>query len=162
MNDIFQIILLYFVTCMTLNAQQSVVAAGKDISSTSGTVSFSIGQVVNQSNDDGIIYETQGVQQPYEIIASVIGRDDQMGSVSFQVFPNPTTSELRLFVDQLPDQSFSYELIDVVHRVVRRDNIQHQSMHINIRNLSPNVYFLRLLSDGSVKQVFKIIKNSSK
>ena len=106
MNDIFQIILLYFVTCMTLNAQQSVVAAGKDISSTSGTVSFSIGQVVNQSNDDGIIYETQGVQQPYEIIASVIGRDDQMGSVSFQVFPNPTTSELRLFVDQLPTNRF--------------------------------------------------------
>ncbi len=48
-------------------AQQSSVAAGGDTKGTNGTVSYSIGQLVDDTYSDGNNTVTQGVQQPYEV-----------------------------------------------------------------------------------------------
>ena len=48
-------------------AQQSPVSAGGDTKGTNGTVSYSIGQLVDDTYSDGNNTVTQGVQQPYEV-----------------------------------------------------------------------------------------------
>ena len=48
-------------------AQQSPVSAGGDAKGTTGTISFSIGQLVDDTYSSGSNTVTEGVQQPYEV-----------------------------------------------------------------------------------------------
>ena len=61
------ILLMYFSISQVAVAQQSPVVAGGDSKGTNGTVSYSIGQLMDDTYTDGNNTVTQGVQQPYEV-----------------------------------------------------------------------------------------------
>jgi len=58
---------LLLIIASSLNAQQSPVAAGGVAKGTTGTVSFSIGQLVDETFSGGNNSITPGLQQPYEV-----------------------------------------------------------------------------------------------
>ena len=62
--------LLYLAMLLTVfaTAQQSPVAAGGIATGNNGTVSFSIGQLVDDTYTNGSYTISQGLQQPYEVI----------------------------------------------------------------------------------------------
>ena len=62
--------LLYFAMLLTVfaKAQQNPVAAGGVATGSNGTVSFSIGQLVDDTYTNGNYTITQGLQQPYEVL----------------------------------------------------------------------------------------------
>ncbi len=62
--------LLYLAMLLTVfaTAQQSPVAAGGIATGNNGTVSFSIGQLVDDTYTNGNYTITQGLQQPYEVV----------------------------------------------------------------------------------------------
>ena len=63
------VLLVYVTILFTIfaNAQQSPVAAGGVATGTNGTVTFSIGQLVDDTYSSGNYTITPGVQQPYEV-----------------------------------------------------------------------------------------------
>ena len=76
-------------------AQSDVVPAGGTATGEGGTVTFSVGQIAVQSNEEGSIILSEGVQQPYEI--QTIGIDNYPGiTLSAMVYPNPTAGNLQL------------------------------------------------------------------
>ena len=62
--------LVYLAMLLTVfaNAQQNPVAAGGIATGNNGSVSFSIGQLVDESYTSGNYTITQGLQQPYEVV----------------------------------------------------------------------------------------------
>jgi len=66
------ILMLLLTACFTgVSAQEAVLATGADAAGSGGKVSYSVGQIAytSQTGSNGSV--TQGVQQPYEIFATV-------------------------------------------------------------------------------------------
>jgi hypothetical protein len=78
-------------------AQESINSSGGDATGIGGTVSYSIGQLafISYTNASGIV--SQGVQQAYEIFT--VGIKEAELNISLSVFPNPTSDNLILQVN---------------------------------------------------------------
>src|SRR5690349_12926539 len=81
-----------------MNAQSAVVAAGNDAKSTSGSVAYSVGQVMYAqiTGEDGSIY--MGVQQPAYSIQ--VGTHDEQVLHNVSLYPNPARGEVFLQIDE--------------------------------------------------------------
>lgn len=161
MKGIRRITMLFVIISKGLIAQQAIVTSGYDISSSSGSVSYTIGQVVNQSLDNGTFFETQGIQQPYEILTYLIDIEMDASLSSLRLYPNPTTSNIMIGIETIPSGNLRYELIDALQRVIHRGSITENLTSIDVEKYASGIFLLRILSDSKVKQVFKIIKNNS-
>lgn len=65
------VVYLFILFTSTVAAQQAVHAAGGDASGSAGTAAYSVGQVLYNSFSDPAGTESQGVQQPYELVKVV-------------------------------------------------------------------------------------------
>jgi len=149
----------------TLHAQESVNAAGGNASGTGGQVSFSVGQVnyTTQTSLNGSV--SQGVQQIFQI--SVInGFEDADGiNAGYAVYPNPSNEILTVSVDasKHPNlQSMKFQLFDSNGRLLDTKKPAGNETGIDVSNLLPAMYYLKIMNDNTEVKIFKIIKNQVK
>jgi hypothetical protein len=155
-NLIITLVLLFQVT--DFFSQQSVVAAGGDVVSPSGSISFSIGQIAYKTNGVSEIV-SEGVQQPYEIyILTSIQNMDGI-ELNMSVFPNPATEALTLKIDLNKLNGLNYQLFDAAGRLIEKKLITNELTTINTSNLVPAAYFLNVCDQEKQLKNFKIIKN---
>lgn len=145
-----------------LHAQEAVPASGGIGSGIGGSVSYSIGQVVDATYSGVSGYVTQGVQQPYEI--SVVNESDNGKDITLQcsAFPNPTTNYLTLKIDpsstlNLP--SLSFQLFDLDGRLIDSHALVNNETKIKMSFLKPNIYLLKVVAGNKSLKIFKIIKH---
>ncbi len=143
----------------TIQAQNTIPASGGN-GTGSGTVSFSIGQIVyttNTSITSGSV--AQGVQQPFEI--SVITGIEQTEYITLvcSAYPNPVSDFLTLKVENYDTESFSYKLFDANGKLMESKKVTGIETIISMANLLPNLYFLRVIDNQKEIITFKIIKN---
>ncbi len=140
-----------------LQAQQSANAAGGDATGSGGTVAFSVGQISNQTNGSGTTVST-GVQQPYEIsIVTSLGENNQL-DLEMKVFPNPTTDQVTLEIDDYSSKILNYQLIDMNGAVLESKNVSQNNSIVDMREKAAATYFLRVNDQQQNFKIFKIIK----
>lgn len=135
--------------------QKIALAAGGKAIGSSGTASFSIGQVSYKSPEGSIM--SNGVQQPYEI--QTLGKSGFTAiQLEMKVYPNPTIDELRLKISEKKFNEYTYQLYDTTGKILLTEKINLEESTINMKNYSTGIYFLDLqLKNESVK-IFKILK----
>ncbi|MBN8641353.1 MAG: T9SS type A sorting domain-containing protein [Flavobacteriales bacterium] len=141
---------------ITTQAQKSSVAAGGNAAGTSGTASYSIGQISYKSPAGTIV--SDGVQQPYEI--QVLGTSDYPNiALVMVVYPNPTSNLLTLKIPQENLSDLSYQVYDINGKIVYGlQKITNLETTFSMENNPKGVYFLNVISnDGTIKS-FKILK----
>jgi kynureninase len=153
---IITIVLLFQVT--DFFSQQSVVAAGGDIVSPTGSISFSIGQIAYKTNGVSEIV-SEGVQQPYEIYILTSIHHVSGIELNLNVFPNPTTEVLTLKIDQFILNGLNYQLFDAAGKLLEKKQITNELTTINTSSLVPAAYFLHVCDQEKQLKNFKIIKN---
>jgi len=138
-----------------LFAQQGFTAAGGEVNSSNGSVSYSYGQIdyQNYDNQDGKI--TEGIQQPFEILTSTVINSDY--DISVDLFPNPTTRTITLSFGEINQQLF-YQLIDLNGRIILSEKIRELQTEIDLDRLVPSVYFINILDKDKIQKSFKILK----
>lgn len=139
-------------------AQQSVNTSGGNATGSGGTVSYSIGQVVYNTNsgNDGSL--AQGVQQAYEIIP--VGINENEPKISLSVFPNPIADNLILQVNDFELSTLNFQLCDMQGKQLSKGQIMAKQTQINTSSLSSATYFINVVNQENQKvQTFKIIKN---
>jgi hypothetical protein len=143
-------------TSIYLNAQSAVVASGGVVTSSAGSVSYSIGQVVyiGVSNTNGSI--SQGVQQTYQVATVGILFADLDFSLS--VFPNPTTNQITLEVGRYDNQSLNYVLIDNEGKQIQAIKVLDKQTNIDMSNFPAASYLMEVYQDNIKVQSFKILK----
>jgi len=144
-----------------LQAQEAIPATGGNASGNGGTVSYSVGQVINTTNTGANGSVAQGVQQPYEI-SVVTGIKEAIGinvSVSVSAYPNPVTEFLKLKVESYKVENLSYQLYDMNGRLLENKKITSNETSIAMSNHSPAIYFLKITQANKEVKMFKIIKN---
>ena len=155
-------LLLLGASLTALQAQDAIPATGGNASGSEGSVSYSIGQVVNTTHTGTNGSVTQGVQQPYEI--SVINAVEEAAGICLEwiVFPNPASEAISLKVDattSLSMHSIAYHLFDINGNLLESKPIEDNITIIPIQNLLPSVYFLLITNSNKEVKLFKIIKN---
>ncbi len=146
---------------LTSKAQHSVNTTGGNVSNTSGSVGYSVGQIVcsSYSENDGSVSE--GVQQPYEIY--VITSVDKMKDIDLiiSVFPNPVADQLSLLVtgqENHPQSDYYYHLLDINGKSIILEKMIDDITLIDMSGMQPGVYFLQVTASEERIGLFKIIK----
>jgi len=156
-NLIITSICIFF--CGTIYSQQAIVPTGGDASNSSGSVSFTVGQIAYQSNSGSNGYEIQGVQQPWEISVVTEVEEASQIQLSMSVYPNPATDDLILEVKDFELSNLSFQLFDVQGRCLQNEKITDSQTKIVISNLKPATYFVKVIQGNKEIKVFKILKN---
>jgi hypothetical protein len=142
----------------TIQAQNSFPATGGIAAGTGGTVCYTIGQVVYTtiSGTNGNLI--QGVQVNYEI--SVVTSDNEESEIILEisVYPNPANGFVTLKVENYDTENLSYVLYDMYGIVFQNKKVRGNETQIQLENILPGTYFLKVVDNKMGIKTFRIIK----
>ena len=153
------ILLFLFIFSFTNNvsAQQSANTSGKNVSQNNTSVSYSIGEVYYNTTTTLSSVITQGIQQPYEIyLISGIGNEKDVQLIT--AFPNPTSSTIKIVIQDIKIDGLNYKLYDLLGKEILSGDITSNQTEVDLNNLMPAVYFIKVFRYNSTIKYFKIIK----
>lgn len=158
-KSLFLAFLLGFLGIAPLFAQSNTVPAGGDATGSNGSVSYTVGQI-------DYIYETgsggsanQGLQQPFEIFVILSVEDVEDIQIVAKVFPNPTISNVTLFIGNRSTDDLSFHLFDLSGRLLMERKLESTETLIPMDGLAAATYFLSVSDGATLLKTFKIIKN---
>ncbi len=168
-----KIIFLLLFIMSGIYAQKAITASGGDVSGTTGTVSFTLGEVVYTSHSGSNGSVAQGVQQPYIITEETSIEEAEGLNLTMIAYPNPATDFLIISIDNIEqtkhtlsqkhkqgfDTDLSYELFNINGRIFQKSRIESTSTPIDMTGLSSSFYHIRIKYGKDVIKTFKIIKN---
>lgn len=150
--------LLTFVSLINY-AQTSINTSGGDGSGNGGSVSFSVGQISYHTEKASNGSVAEGVQQPFEI--SVLSVLEGMDHINLHIltYPNPTTDFLLISVTRADITDLAYQLFDIQGKMVLNESMSNDVTQVNMSNLGPSTYILKVEQNHKVVKIFKIIKH---
>ncbi len=139
-----------------LSGQSAAISTGKTVTSDSGSISYSVGQVnfkFIQSNSGS---SSEGVQQAI-IIEGVSQIDEKMNNLEVILYPNPTNNDL--FIVHNNPLIIAYDLMDVSYRVLSNGQINSRVTKLELSDFPAGTYFIKLhhLNNKNLR-TFKILK----
>ena len=145
-------------TGILLNAQslsQTVLStAGDHFQNGSAALSWTIGEPVNNSLENGSVKLTQGFHQPYLTVSSV---NETENDKLVRVYPNPTNAVLN--IDFTASGAYSAELFDLLGRKLRAFNIIGNHYELDLNEYLAANYLLRCYnSENKTLTISKIQK----
>ena len=88
-----------------------------------------------------------------EILIDYTSLDELDFDIVFQLYPNPTSGQLILMLDQPTERKLTFRIYDVIGRVVQDISIEKNSTYlqqqIDVTNLSAGSYEV-VLTDGTL------------
>jgi len=157
--QVMQIVLLIILfPTLNTNAQEAITTAGGNASGTGGSVSYSVGQVVYTTITGTGGSVAAGVQQPYEISVTTAIENTKDILLEFSAYPNPTTEVLKLRTGKRDFESISYRLFDMNGKLIKAGRITDPETSVDMQNLAPSVYFIKVIQNDKEIKTFKIIK----
>ncbi|MCF8239406.1 MAG: T9SS type A sorting domain-containing protein [Saprospiraceae bacterium] len=149
---------ILFISPLYLFSQRGTTAAGGEIKSSAGEISYSIGQLQNGTLNtaSGSIYE--GLQQPYEIVVTqTTNWGDRLG-IQITAYPNPVSDQLHLTFDQDPPDNCLVRCTNAFGVHVFSREINQLQTALRMHELTPGYYFLTVFASGTLLSSFTIIK----
>jgi len=150
--------LLFFslaITPCVLSAQQDVVSSGGSATGATGSISFSIGQVVysNEINTTGSI--NQGVQQPYEITPIFV--NEPWREFAVELYPNPTRNNLLI---EMPDfiPGLNLRVFNLQGLLIEDRPILTKQTTLNAEPWAASTYIVKISDDFGHFSEYKLIK----
>jgi hypothetical protein len=135
-------------------SQEVVSTQGDSYTNASGSVDFTIGEVVINTGTDGTNDLTQGFHQTNW---NFLGVDKHEQNFEATVYPNPMGTEL--FIQTENFEFVSYVLYDAAGRIVAENKLNALQTGIDVSTFAPSSYSL-VLQDGNQNKIktFKLIK----
>lgn len=157
-NKFFSTLLLGL-ALFTSYAQQATNTSSGNAKGNGGSVAYSLGQVICNTNSGAGGTVNQGVQQPYEFFT--VGIKETALNISLIIFPNPTTSNLTLQVPDFGNEKLTYQLLDMQGKLLENVQVIASQAQINMSTLPSATYLLNVIQDNKRVQTFKIIKKTN-
>ena len=142
-----------------LQAQETIPATGGNALGSGGSASYTVGQMVYQTNTGTNGSVAEGVQQPYEISIVTAIEDANGINLSISAYPNPTFDYLTLEVKDFDFSNLTFQLYDIQGKLLQNEKITDRQSRVLMYNLLPATYFVKILEGNKEVKTFKIIKN---
>lgn len=150
------LLLLLPTLCPTFGMAQSVVAgAGGEHLNGNTQITYTIGEPITATVSAGGYTLTQGFQQPWADIGTLIGEADS-DLPGITVYPNPVRHTLHIALDT-PTEDQHYSLHDAAGRMVTEGRITGTRTDLDMEPYSSGGYVLRVFgANATVMKAFKI------
>lgn len=154
-------LLLFSLLGLFAMGQSAIVPLGGDAQGSTGSVSYTVGQVVTQTaaNSNGSISVAEGVQQPYEI--QTVGVNNYpMISLNALVYPNPTENMAQLELNgfELPADGLQANLFDSKGKLLQRIPVTGDITEFHIGQYATGTYYLELRHGEQHIKTFKVVR----
>ena len=149
------LVLFSLFTALTVSAQEVVSKQGDSYSNASGSIDFTIGEVVINTGTDGTNDITQGFHQTNWNFLAV---EDHLPSYEAIIFPNPTEDVLNIRTSTF--ENVTYTLYDAQGKLVMQDKLSAEQTPIQVSQLAPGNYSLTLTNETQNLKTFKLIKHN--
>ncbi|MBS4012613.1 MAG: T9SS type A sorting domain-containing protein [Bacteroidetes bacterium] len=153
------LLLLFMLVSFFIHAQNVILPTGGEASGSGGTVSYSVGQVSYAIHTGTGGSVSEGVQQPYETYEETSIEEAFGIELLVSAYPNPTRDVLTLKVESYEIENLWYYLYDMNARLIDSKKITDIETAINMANLLPSIYFLKVIEGKKEVKTFKIVKN---
>lgn len=143
--------------CQNADNMTSLVASGSTASGTSGSVTYTIGQVFYTYIGESVYNVAQGIQ--HQQTEKTLGMPETSRAELF-IFPNPTTDYVNLSLNglELDYGKKHYKLYDMQGRLLKQNTITESETPISLSTLGSAIYILTVYIDDQVLKTFKILK----
>lgn len=150
---------LFLFVFISSYSQKNTVVSGGIATGSTGSSSYSIGQIDYKTQISTTGFVSQGVQQPYEIIVLDITQQNET-FVNLIVSPNPTKDIVTIyFEDYIKWDNLLYNLVDMNGKTIQENKkIADSNTSIDLSVLPLGIYFLNITTDEKPLKTFKIIK----
>ena len=160
-KNAFAILSVMFAVALSANAQSAIVPVGGDAQSSSGSVSYTVGQiaVTTVSDNAGSISVAEGVQQPYEIQTVGVNNYPQI-TLNAKVFPNPTENFIQLELNgyEIPGSGLNAYLYDGNGKLLQTVTVTGDLTTLQIGHYATGSYLLELKSGSRSLKTFKVVR----
>lgn len=153
------LIISLFLFHFLVNAQSKTVVSGGTASGTTGSATYSIGQIDYTTNTGANGTISQGVQQAFEIV-TLSTNDVPQIQLTALVYPNPTVQNVTLLIKDFDISNLQYTLFDIQGRVISNGKVIENETQIEMASLQSAQYFLKVSENNKDLKTFKIIKNN--
>ncbi len=150
-------LLLFTPSLSKLYAQESINSAEGIASGIGGNTTYSIGQVAYTPavGIGGTV--APGVQQNYAINV-ITGIDDDVNWIGLSIYPNPVSNVLNLEFNGNKYPNLSYQVIDLLGRIVKKNSIENDLTVIDVAPFAPETYFIIFSQGKQTIKYFKFVK----
>ena len=148
-------LLLFGALTLSLNSlgQDVVSTQGDSYTNASGSIDFTIGEVVINTVTDGTNDLTQGFHQTNW---NFLGVEDFAPNYEAIIFPNPTEDVLNIRTSAF--ENVTYTLYDAQGKLVMHDKLSAEQTPIQVSQLAPGSYSITLNNETQILKTFKLIK----
>jgi len=143
---------------LTATSQYVVLPTGGNASSSTGSMSYSAGQVTFTTYTGTNGSAAQGVQQPYEI-SIVIGVEEAKNiELKIIAYPNPVSDKLKLNIGNYKLGGIKYYLYDITGVLLKTSEINAVETTISMNSYLTGIYILKIVEEQKEIKKFKILK----
>jgi hypothetical protein len=154
-----QLVFFSLLTSLAVSAQEVVSTQGDSYSNESGSIAFTIGEVISNTGTDGTL--TQGFHQSNW---NCLGLENHAPNFEATIFPNPTSAILNIRTSTF--ENVTYTLYDGQGKRVMQDMLSAEQTPIQVSQLAPGAYSLELIFEEgnkgtqslSKRKTFKLVK----
>jgi hypothetical protein len=151
----FRIVFFFVLATFSVSAQEVISSQGESYTNSNGSIDFTIGEVIINTETNGTNGITQGFHQTNWVF---VGLDDYVSAFDVSVFPNP--SEDVLHINTSSFENVSYTLFDAAGKMILQDKLSEEQTQIHVSHLSPGNYTLTIQSTTQNLKSFKLTKLS--
>jgi len=147
-------VLFSVLSTLAVSAQEVLSTQGDSYSNASGSIDFTLGEVVIVTGTDGNNDLTQGFHQTNW---NFLGVDNHEQNFEATVYPNPMGTELYIQTENF--EFMSYVLYDATGRIVAENKLNALQTGIDVSTLAPSSYSLVLINENQENvKTFKLVK----
>lgn len=152
--------IIFLVVCIIANAQQVIPVSGGSANSTTGSLSYTVGQTACQADFEPAVSVlsvtasiNEGVQQPF-LIEQVSIPNVPLLSAEVNIFPNPTSNNVNV---NIAEGTYNYTLFDINGKKLQSGPFTTE-IAIQMASYASGSYLLDISDEQGHKNVYKIIK----
>ena len=139
----------------SLMAQQEVISSGGNYDETSsGSLSWTIGEATTETVSDGTNTLTQGFQQSNLTVTEI--KNSNLENVNITLYPNPTTDLVILETNNITDLDF--KIYSTNGKLLKTEKVNNTETQIFFTEYSSGIYFLTISNTKKQIKTFQIIK----
>jgi len=147
------IILLALSSALKTTAQEVVATQGDSYSNTSAQIDFTIGEIIINTESNGVNTLTQGFHQTNW---NFVGLENHAPEYEATIFPNPTSNILNIRTSTF--ENVTYTLYDAQGKLILQGRLTQVQTPIRVGQLATGKYSLILDSKNQKLKTFKLVK----
>ena len=155
----YLLLILVLTASVSVKAQQlEVVATSGDFyENSSGSLSWTLGEVAIETLSETNFILTQGFQQSKLTLTAI--NDLQTLGIELSVYPNPTNSFLLIEVKTDKQRDLQINLFDLNGKLILQKKIIVNKQTVHMQNYKPSIYILKVTEGNKEIRTYQIVKH---